>query len=145
MLFRNKPYGSKFDFLGFSFKPMMIKSKREGEVVFMGYGCEVSQSVKTRIVEGWKKENWHRQSTLEIQDIAHKINSQMRGLIHYFGKINNKGMHKVVRYFHFRLAKWAMNKYKRFGSSYSKVYNWLREIKNDFPNLFYHWTIYNWI
>jgi len=140
-----KDYGSKFDFLGFSFKPMMFKSKREGEVAFLGYNCEVSQSSKKRIIEKWKEQNWHRQSSLNIQDIALKINSQMRGLINYFGKISSKGMHKIVRYFHFRLAKWAMNKYKRFGGSYSKAYNWLREIKNDYPNLFYHWTIYNWI
>lgn len=140
-----KDYGSKFDFLGFSFKPRMCKSKRVGEVAFLGYGCEVSQSTKSRIVEGWKKLGWHRQSTLNIEEIALKINSQMRGLIEYFGKINHTGMHKIVRYLHFRLAKWVMNKYKRFRGSYSEVYNWLRVIKRSYPNMFYHWTIYNWI
>lgn len=140
-----KEYGSKFDFLGFSFKPTVYKSKRVGGSVFLGYGCEMSQGSRTRVVEGWKQMDWHRQSTMNIQDIAQVINSQMRGLINYFGRINAKGIHKLIRHLHFRLAKWAMNKYKRFKGSYGKVYNWLREIKSSYPNMFYHWTVYNWI
>ena len=44
-----KNYGNKFGFLGFDFKPMMFRSKREGEAVFLGYSCEMSQSARTRI------------------------------------------------------------------------------------------------
>lgn len=140
-----KSYGNKFGFLGFDFKPKMYKSKREGEVVFLGYNCEMSQKVRTRVLAGWKKLNWHRQSQLTIEEIARKINPQMRGLIQYFRAINSMGMDQLLRLLHLRLAKWAMNKYKKFKKSYSKAFDWLRKIKQSFPNLFYHWTIYNWI
>jgi RNA-directed DNA polymerase len=140
-----KEYRNKFDFLGFSFQPRMYRSKRKEGSVFLGYGCEMSQKAITRIVKDWKEKNWHRQSTLNIQEIALRINAQMRGLINYFGAINSKGLHKLVRSLHFRLAKWAMNKYKRFRGKYGKAFDWLREIKTSYPTMFYHWTIYKWI
>jgi RNA-directed DNA polymerase len=138
-------YKNKFDFLGFSFKPTIYRSKREEGGVFLGYGCSMSQKTISRIVEGWRKEKWHRQSDLNIHDISIRINPQLRGLINYFGTINSKGMHKLVRGLHFRLAKWAMNKYKRLGGKYGQAFDWLRDIKASYPNMFYHWTIYNWI
>lgn len=140
-----KDYGNKFCFLGFDFKPKVYKSKRPGEDIFLGYGCEMSQNAMTKVIEGWKKLDWHKQSTLTIQEIANKINPQMRGLIGYFGKINSIGLHKLVRSLHFRLAKWILNKYKRFKGSYGRAFNWLREIKQCYPNMFYHWLVYNWI
>jgi len=140
-----KGYRNKFDFLGFSFKPTVYPSKREEGAVFLGYGCEMSQKGISRIVDGWRKANWHRQTVLSIQDIAIDINAQMRGLINYFGKINSRGLHKLIRRLHFRLAKWAMNKYKRFRGKYGQAFNWLRDIKASYPNMFYHWTVYNWI
>lgn len=140
-----KGYRNKFDFLGFSFKPTMYRSSRKKGSVFLGYGCEMRRKARSIIVNDWRKRNWHRQSNLSIQDIAIGINAQMRGLINYFGTINSKGMHKLIRSLHFRLAKWSMNKYKRLRGKFGQAYNWLREIKASYPNMFYHWTIYNWI
>ncbi len=140
-----KEYGNKFDFLGFSFQPRMYRSARDTGKVFLGYGCEMSQKVITKVVTDWKQRKWHRQGGLSLQDIATRINTQMRGLINYFGKINSIGLHKLIRQFHFQLAKWTMNKYKRFRGRYGKAYTWLKEIKNSYPTMFYHWTVYNWI
>jgi len=140
-----KEYGNKFDFLGFSFQPRMYRSVRDSGKVFLGYGCEMSQKVITKVVTEWKQRKWHRQSDLVLQDIATRINTQMRGIINYFGKINSIGLHKLIRQFHFQLAKWTMNKYKRFRGRYGKAYTWLKEIKNSYPTMFYHWTVYNWI
>lgn len=140
-----KDYGNKFCFLGFDFKPKVYKSKRAGEDIFLGYGCEMSQNAKSKVIKGWRKLDWHKQSTLSIQEIANRINPQMRGLIGYFGKINSIGLHKLVRALHLRLAKWILNKYKRFKGSYGRAFNWLRAIKQSYPDMFYHWLVYNWI
>jgi len=141
----NGDYGNKFDFLGFSFQPKVYRSTRKEGGVFLGYGCEMSGKVIKKVAEDWRKRNWDKQSSLSIQDIAIGINAQMRGLINYFGTINSKGIHKLVRRLHFRLAKWVMNKYKRFRGKYGQAFDWLREIKSSYPNMFYHWTVYNWI
>lgn len=135
-----KDYKKKFDFLGFTFKPQTVgfKSRR----LSLEYDCSISQTAKTRIVTGWRKNNFHRQSALTIQDIATRINPQMRGIIRYYGKYKRWALNKLMRHFHFRLAKWVLNKYKGLKGSYEKAYNWIREIKVSYPTMFYHWTIF---
>lgn len=138
-----KDYAKKFDFLGFTFKPQSTASKRGG--MFLGYDCAISQAAQTRIVTGWKKENFHRQSTLTLQDIATKINPQMRGIIRYYGKYKKWVLQKLTRHFHFQLAKWVLNKYKGLKSSYSRAYQWIKTAQADYPTMFYHWTIIPYI
>jgi RNA-directed DNA polymerase len=138
-----KDYKKKFDFLGFTFKPQSIASKRGG--MFLGYDCGISQTAQTSIVAGWKKQNFHKQSTLTIQEIATVINPQMNGIIRYYGKYNRWKLQKLVRHFHYRLAKWVLNKYKGLRGSYNKAYKWIKEIKVSYPTMFYHWTIYKHI
>jgi len=133
-------YAKKFDFLGFTFKPESVPVKGVGMMVFFNYG--ISQSAQTRIVAGWKKLNFHSQSSLTIQDIAAKINPQMIGIIRYYGKFKKWTLEILIRRFHFRLAKWVLKKYKGLKGGYSGAYDWIRTIKGSYPNLFYHWTIF---
>lgn len=133
-----KAYKKKFDFLGFTFKPHSTASKQGG--MFLGFDCAISQIAQTRIVSDWKKSNFHRQSALTIQEIAAEVNPQMIGIIRYYGKYKKWALQKLIRRFHFRLAKWVLNKYKRFRGSYNKAYKWLAEIKRSYPSMFYHWS-----
>lgn len=54
--------------------------------MFLEHGYAISQSAQTRIIQGWAKLNWHRVSTLTIQEIAAQVNQQMRGIIRHYGK-----------------------------------------------------------
>jgi len=138
-----KDYRKKFDFLGFTFKPISVASKNGG--LFLGYNCSISQSSQTRINTKWKDLKLRRQSTIIIQDIATKINPQMIGIIRYYGKYKVWSLQKLIRQFHFHLAKWVLNKYKGLQGSYNKAYKWLAEIKESYPNMFYHWTLFKTI
>lgn len=133
-------YAKKFDFLGFTFRPESVPVKGLGMMVFFNYG--ISQSAQTRIIRGWKKLNFHQQSSLSIQDIAAKINSQMVGIIRYYGKFKKRTLEVLIRQFHFRLAKWVLKKYKRLKGGKTGAYNWIRKIKSSYPTMFYHWTIF---
>ena len=135
-----RKYKKKFDFLGFTFKPQSTASRRGG--MFLGYDCSISQTALARIVTGWKKQNLHRQSTLTIQEIATRINPQMIGIIRYYGKYKKWALQKLMRHFHYQLAKWVLNKYKDLKGSYSAAYKWINEIKVSYPNMFYHWIIF---
>ena len=135
-----KDYKKKFDFLGFTFKPKLVPSKHGG--MFLSYDCSISQSSQSRIVEGWKKLNFHRRPKLSIQEIATIINPQINGLIRYYGKYRIWALRKLMGCFHFRIAKWLISKYKRFKRSYSRAYKWIDEIRVSYPNMFYHWTIF---
>lgn len=134
-----KDYKKKFDFLGFTFKPHSGTSKYKG--MFLMYDCVISQTAQTRIVEGWKKLNLHQRSTLTIQEIATIINPQMIGIMRYYGKYKMWSLQTLVRHFHFRLAKWVLNKYRGFKGSYNRAYKWIKEIRVSYPTMFYHWTL----
>jgi RNA-directed DNA polymerase len=134
-----KNYRKKFDFLGFSFQPRSTSSKRGG--MFLGYDCAISISSKKRIATKWKAMKFHKWTSAQLSDIAHHINPIMRGIYQYYGKYKRWELESVVRNFHFRLVKWVINKYKRFGRSYKKGYEWLRKVRDSFPYLFYHWSL----
>ncbi len=133
-------YRKKFDFLGFTYKPQSCCSKRGG--MFLGYVFAISQSAQTSIVAGWKKQRFHLRSTLTIQEIATLINPQMRGIIRYYGKYKRWTLQKLIRHFHYRLATWVLNKYKRFNGSFEKAYKWIEKTKESYPTMFYHWMLF---
>lgn len=136
---KRKDYAKKFDFLGFTFKPQSIPSKRVGEQ-FVGYGCSISQKAQSRITKGWKELNWHRRK-MSIQDIANEVNPQMRGIIRYYGKFRLTELKRLKLSLGFRIANWALKRYKRFRGRYDAAYKWIAWLKSSYPTLFYHWTV----
>ena len=136
---QRKEYPKKFDFLGFTFKPRSIKSKT-GRGMYLGFGCEISQKSQSRITSFWKELELHRKSPLTIQDIADKVNSQIRGIIRYYGYSTIRHLQGLFRNLEFRLAKWYRNKYKE--RSYRVAFQRMREIKCNYPKMFYHWQFF---
>lgn len=136
---KRKDYGKKFDFLGFTFKPRSVESKRDTGR-FLGYDCSISQAAQSRIMESWRELDWLRRQ-LSLQDIAAEINVQMKGIIRYYGKFNRWKLGRLYMHFGFRLAKWALKKYKRLKGRYSRAFRWVGELKKSYPNLFYHWAL----
>ncbi len=101
---KKKSFGKKFDFLGFTFKPYPVPSKRNGGGIFLGYGCAISQSAQTRIMRGWAKLNWHRRKHLSIQEIAVQVKPQMKGLIRYYGKFRLQELRRLMWHFEFPVS-----------------------------------------
>jgi RNA-directed DNA polymerase len=132
---QRKDYPKKFDFLGFTFKPKSLQSKKGGR--FTGFGAIISQKSQSRITMSWKSLKLHRHSENKLQDIAIKLNPQIRGIINYYGKINLIGLRSLFRNLQFRLCKWVKNKYKL--KNYTQGYKWLSEIQKSYSYLFYHW------
>jgi group II intron reverse transcriptase/maturase len=132
-------YGKKFDFLGFTFKPKTLASKKGG--LFLAYDCAISQKAQTRIIGGWKQLKWHRQSQLTIQEIANQVNQQMQGIIRYYGKFKLWTLERLMLRFESLLVKWVLKKYKKFHGSNSKAQEWIKRLKRDYPTMFYYWTV----
>ena len=129
----------QFDFLGFSFLPVMTRLKRGG--CFLQYSCKMSRKSKKRILQELRSMALHRRSQSNIQDLAKVLNPKIRGWINYYGKIRRNSLKPIFYYLHHRMIKWILKKYKRFKSSRKRAVAWLRRIANDYPNLFYHWTL----
>lgn len=134
-----KNYPKSFDFLGHTFKPMSKKSNRDTGF-FLGFDCQMSMKSRSRILETWRKMDFHRASTKTLQDIAGMVNPQSRGLINYFGKMGMRMLDRLFRHLDNRIAKWVRNKFKSL-RSYQKAYDWIHDIKSSYPNMFVHWQI----
>ena len=126
-----------FDFLGFTFKPRIVKV---GGIIQMGFTPSISRKSQKRINEECFKLKIHRMTHLTLDKIAEILRSKTRGWINYFGKFRRSDMHGVFRTLNFRLALWVRNKYRRFGRKrISFAYKWLVEISKHFPTMFVHW------
>ena len=129
----------QFDFLGFSFRPMMFKLKKGG--CFLQYDCKMSRKSKKRILEDLRQMKLHTKTQSSLQDLATKLNPKIRGWINYYGKIKRNSLKPVFYYLHHRIIKWILNRYKRFKRSRVLAVKWLRLITKDYPTMFYHWAL----
>jgi RNA-directed DNA polymerase len=127
----------QFDFLGFSFQPRPTSTKA-GEM-FLGYDCSISRKSEKKIAEVFRKSNFHLWTESDISRIAKEFNSKIQGWINYYGKFRKYGLMRIFRIFHWRLIKWAVNRYKRFRNSMYKAGRWIRQLAKSYPGLFVHW------
>ena len=134
-----KGFPVQFDFLGFSFRPMMTKLKRGG--YFLQFDCIMSRKSKKRILKDLRVMNIHNKTQYNLQDLAIWLNPKIRGWINYYGKVKRNTLKPVFYYFHHRIIKWILNKYKRFKGSRILAVKWLRQITREYPTMFYHWAL----
>ncbi len=138
-----RPKHKSFDFLGFTFKPSQVKTRR-GKFI-TGFRLGISAKSRAKIWKFIREMKLHRfvtKSVSELGSIQH-LNLKIRGWINYYGKFRKSDLAYVFRVLNNRLVKWARNKYKRFRKSYYKARKWLRQIADSYPYLFVHWT-YGW-
>lgn len=127
-----------FSFLGFTFKPRMVKGYYGN--FHLGFTPAISRQSQKRINQTLFKMKLHRMVHLRLPDLAGIIANKVRGWIHYYGKVRMSELHYVFRFLNMRLAKWVRNKYRRFRRKHwFFAYKWLQETAKQFPNLFVHW------
>ncbi|WP_298357125.1 group II intron reverse transcriptase/maturase [Runella sp.] len=127
-------YAKKYDFLGFTIKPSMVKFKERLKVVPSTF---VSTKSKKSILQKFKSleiHKWRKPLLL----IAKEVNQISRGLINYYHKFENKSMRYVWNQLNHRLLKWV--KWEKGLYKYDAV-RWLKHIYKDNPKLFVHWAL----
>lgn len=130
----------KFDFLGYSFQPRSTMSKRTGKL-FLGFDCAISISSKKRIADKMKELNIDRLSHKSIVGVAQFLEPFIRGWINYYGRFRLTALKPIFQLLRKRLVMWARKRYKRYKTRLNKAYDWLKRIKEQFPNLFYQWKL----
>ena len=127
----------KFDFLGFTFQPRIVKERNKTK---LGFTPAMSKKSMSRIGKELYKLQLHRWVHFPISRIAELLKLKIRGWINYYGKFRKSEMRKVFRVLNLRLAKWVSNKYRRFRRRHwYYAYKYLQGISKDYPNLFEHW------
>lgn len=132
-----KVYYQKFDFLGFTFKPRIIKDR--GKLV-LGFSPAISQKNIARITEELRKLKIHRWVHFPLSRIAELLKSKIRGWLNYYSKFRKSELRKLFRVVNLRLAKWVRNKYRKFRRRHwFFAYKYLQGIAKSYPNMFEHW------
>lgn len=132
-----KVYYQKFDFLGFTFKPRIVKERGK---IKLGFTPAISQKNMTRIGAELFKLGIHRWVHFPLSKIAVILKSRLRGWINYYSKFRKSELRKLFRIVNLRLAKWVRNKYRKFRRRHwFLAYKYLQGIAKSYPNMFEHW------
>lgn len=132
-----KVYYQKFDFLGFTFKPRMVKERGKFR---MGFTPAISQKNIARITDGLRKLEIHRWVHFPLSRIAELLKSKILGWLNYYAKFRKSELRKLFRVVNLRLAKWVRNKYRKFSRRHwFQAYRYLQGIAKSYPNMFEHW------
>lgn len=127
----------QFGFLGFSFQPRQAQSRRESGTSYTAFTAEISRENQQKIREAIRDSvNWGN-TTMELEDIAEKLNSKLRGWINYFGLYGRKNLRNTMLYLDQKLLRWMGRKCK---SGTRATLQKLNILQQQNPQLFYHWA-----
>lgn len=129
-----KRYPRKYDFLGFTLRPVMREIK--GRWVLMP-GTFVSSASKTSIRRKFRDLEIHKRRK-PIEALARELNPVIEGVIGYFHHFWNAGMRPVWNQLNHRLLKWV--KWEKGLYKYASL-RWLRVRYKENPGLFAHWRL----
>jgi RNA-directed DNA polymerase len=129
----------KFDFLGFTFRPRLIKS-RWGKC-FVGFNPAISHEATKSIQSTVRSWRLHRRSDKSLGDLAQMYNPIIRGWINYYGSYYKSALYRVFYQLSRSLIQWAMRKHKKLHCHTQRAVHWLGRVALREPNLFAHWQM----
>jgi RNA-directed DNA polymerase len=100
-----------FDFLGFTFRPRLIRTRQGKRLVYFLPG--VSRKAAKRIraeINNWPWLKWVQGG---IKNIIMYSQSKLRGWMEYYGKFSREIIDNILFHFDKKLSRWAMRKYKK--------------------------------
>jgi len=130
---------TKFDFLGYTFRPR--RSKNRYGKFFINFTPGVSnKACKTmrQVIRSWRL---HLKPDKALEDISRMFNPVLRGWINYYGRFYKSALYPVLRHMNRALVHWARRKYKKLSFHRRRAEHWLGRIARREPQLFAHWQM----
>jgi RNA-directed DNA polymerase len=129
----------QFDFLGYTFRPRLARSKAGKKFVsFLPAVSDDAAKAMRRTIKRWRL---HLRSGSTLADLAHEINSTVRGWINYYGRFYRTELIQTLKLINHYLMRWAMRKYKRLRGHPARAARFLTAIAERDRNLFAHWRL----
>jgi RNA-directed DNA polymerase len=128
----------KFDFLGYTFRPRLAKSK--SDEYFISFSPGISNNAKKKIFKTIREWNIHSNVSKEIGELAYMYNPIIRGWINYYGAYYKSALFPVLLHINRRLSKWAMKKYKKLRGHKRRASKWITRMVKRNPKIFAHWS-----
>ena len=130
---------TKFDFLGYTFRPR--RSKNRWGKYFINFTPAVSNKAKTamqRTIHDWRM---HLKPDKTLEDLSRMFNPIIRGWVNYYGRFYKSELYSVLRHLNRALVHWVRRKYKKLNRHKRRAYAWLGRIARREPQLFVHWQM----
>ena len=129
----------QFNFLGYTFRPRLSKSKHGKH--FVNFLPAVSDDAKKAI--GREVRSWriNRRSDKTLGDLARMFNPIVQGWINYYGRFYKSMLYPILRRINDYLVRWAMQKYKRLHRHANRARRWLQSVAGRAGGLFAHWRL----
>lgn len=123
-----------FNFLGYTFRPLGRPTKNGWKLTYFPCMSEESKkSVRLKV-----KSVINRRFMGNIQGIAKRLNSMLRGWINYYCVYSKWTVYGLWYWINLKLVRWIMRR-KKMGRG--RAHRWLKGIYNQNPNLFTHWAL----
>lgn len=127
-----------FDFLGYTFRRRLVRSKTGN--FFNSFTPAVSKSAGQRLKDTIKEIRMNNKIA-SIEELAEIMNPVIRGWTNYFSKFCASEARKVLDYVNLTLVRWVRFKYKSVKRSKGKSFRCLARMAKGNPNLFHHWQM----
>jgi RNA-directed DNA polymerase len=136
---REEHAAMSFDFLGFTFRPRLSKS-RSGRY-FVNFGPAVSNKAGRVMRQKARRWHLHLRSDYSLEDLSRIFSPVIKGWINYYGSFYKSAMYPTLRHLNKILVRWARRKFKRLRYHLTKAVYWLGRIAKRQPELFPHWQV----
>ncbi len=127
----------RFDFLSYTFRPRLTKSR--SDAFFVSFSPAVSDDASKAIRQTIKRWRLHLWSGRNLSHLAEAINPIVRGWINYYGRFHRPELIRTLNHIDEYLVRWATQKYKRLRSRPGHARTLLASVKRREPKLFAHW------
>jgi group II intron reverse transcriptase/maturase len=127
----------EFDFLGYCFRPRMVKRSRDGQL-FCGFNPAVSPSALRDMKRTIRDLKIRQRTQVSLTDIAQLLNPLLRGWIGYYGRYAPSALGPMHRYVNQTLAAWVRRKFKRYARR-TRAGTFLQGLAQKRADLFVHW------
>ncbi len=129
----------QFDFLGYTFRPRLARSKTGKK--FVSFLPAVSDDAAKKMRRTIKRWRLHLRSGSTLADLAREINSTVRGWINYYGRFYRSELIPTLKRINHYLMRWAMRKYKRLRGHPTRAARFLTAVAERDWSLFAHWRV----
>lgn len=130
---------TKFDFLGYTFRPRRSKNKFGKH--FINFTPAVSNKAKKAMQQEIHDWRMHLKPDKTLEDLSHMFNPILRGWVNYYGRFYKSEMYPVLTHMNRALVRWARRKYKKLECHQRRASYWLGKIARREPKLFVHWQM----
>lgn len=102
---------TKFDFLGYTFRPRRSKNKYGKH--FVNFTPAVSNKAKKAMRQTIHDWRIHLKPDKTLEDLSHMFNPVIRGWVNYYGRFYKSELYSVLRHMDRALVRWAQRKFKK--------------------------------